>query len=145
EHVAGLGEVGRAAGVAFGVDVDEIDFPAGLAISGAEALRLVALEARLRVLVVVDEVAAALVPDRWRGQHLLAALEDHGRIALLHVGLGDPVGVVTRDDRLRPLLPAGEPALGMAVAAQWIDHRPRHDHAAYAGIMRTAGERDRPV
>jgi hypothetical protein len=33
---------GRAAGVALGVDVDEVDVAAGLAVGGAKALRLVA-------------------------------------------------------------------------------------------------------
>jgi hypothetical protein len=42
EHVAGLRQVGRAAGVAVGVDVFQRDLAAGLAVGGAEALRLVA-------------------------------------------------------------------------------------------------------
>jgi hypothetical protein len=42
EHVAGLRQVRRGAGVALGVDADEVDVAAGLAVGGAEALRLVA-------------------------------------------------------------------------------------------------------
>ena len=34
-------------------------------------------------------------------------------------------------------------ALGVAVAAERIDHRPRHDHAAHAGVVRRRPGRQR--
>src|SRR5262249_11466309 len=91
EHVAGLREIRRMAGVAVHVDIVERNLAAGLAIIGDEALRLVAVEGRLDVLVVVHEVAAALEPDRRRGEHGLAALEREHRAALGHVGLALPI------------------------------------------------------
>src|SRR5690242_6895691 len=75
EQVAALGEVRRLAGLPFHVDVLQGDGAAGLAVGGAEALRLVAIEARLHVLVVVLGVAVRLVPDGRRRLHGLAALQ----------------------------------------------------------------------
>ncbi len=126
EHVAGLRQIRRVAGVPLRLDVFERDLAAGLAVVGDEALGLVLREARFRVLVVVQHVAASLEPDRGRREHLLAALERQHRIALRHVGLALPIGVLARDDRFRPLgwIGAGLRALGMPVTAERIDHRP---------------------
>src|SRR5437879_6004433 len=90
-------------GGAVHVDVFERDIAAGLLIGGAEALRFVAGERRFRILVVVQGVVAALEPDRGRHEHHLAALEDHGRVAVSHVGLVHPVRILPPDDRLRPV------------------------------------------
>src|SRR5438093_7526868 len=54
----------------------------GLAITSNEALRLVAREVRLHILVVVHRVAVTLEPGRGRGLHLFAALERQHRVAL---------------------------------------------------------------
>src|ERR1700744_1756717 len=107
------------AGVAVHLDIVQIDRAAGLAIIGDEALRLVAGEIAVGVLVVVQEIAAALIPDGGRRRDLLAALEQQHRIAFGHVGLRAPIGVLPRDDALRPFrrIGAGRRALGMGVAA----------------------------
>src|SRR5215471_1600210 len=60
EHGAALGEVGRGTRLALHVEVLERDRAAGLGIGGAEALRLVAVEARFDVLVVVHDVTLRL-------------------------------------------------------------------------------------
>src|SRR5262249_56311066 len=89
------------------------DPAAGVAVIREESLRLVAVEARLHVVVVVHGVVAGLVPNRRRRQHLLAAFEREQRVAFRHVGLALPIVVLARDDafwpgwriggRLRPL------------------------------------------
>src|SRR5438093_10388063 len=106
----------------------------GLAITSNEALRLVAREVRLHILVVVHRVAVTLEPDRGRGLHLFAALERQHRVALAHVGFALPIGVLARDHGLRPFgrIGARQRTLGMAVAAERIDDRPRHHDAAHA-------------
>src|SRR6202035_1312648 len=74
EHVAGLGQVRRMAGGALHLDIVQRDVAAGFFVIGDEALRLVAGKARIGVLVVVHDVAAALEPDRRRQLQLLATL-----------------------------------------------------------------------
>ena len=82
-------------GVAPGiVEIGDLDVAAGLAVVADKPLGLVAGEPAIRVVVVVHLVGPALDPDRRRHDHLLAALQDQHRIALDHVGLGLPVGVV---------------------------------------------------
>ena len=76
----------RAAGEIF-----ERDIAAGPAIGGDEALRLVAGEIGLQVLVVVHGVAVRLEPDRRRQLHLFAALEDQERAAFRHGGFALPI------------------------------------------------------
>src|SRR5271166_2749340 len=114
------------AGMPLGVDIFQRNLAARLAVVRDEALWLVAREARFHVLVVVQQVAATLEPDRRRGCDLLAALERQHRVALRHVGLAAPVGVMTWDDGFRPFrrIGAGERALRKAVAAERIDDRP---------------------
>src|SRR5580692_5364470 len=63
EHVAALRQVRRMAGVALHLDIVQRDVAAGLFVIGDEALRLVAGKARIRVLVVVHDVAAGLEPS----------------------------------------------------------------------------------
>src|SRR5262245_66687465 len=102
-----------------GVDIFQRDLAAGLAVVGDEALRLVAVEASVRILVVVQQVAAALEPDRrWR-EHLLAALEDEHRVALLHVGFVAPIRILAWNDGFRPFwrICARLIALGLPLAA----------------------------
>src|SRR5215813_7845666 len=91
------------AGMALHLDVLERDLAARLAIELDEALRLIARKARFHVLVVVQHIALALIPDRRRQLHLLAALEREQRTALGHARLAAPIGVLARDDRFRPL------------------------------------------
>jgi hypothetical protein len=131
--------------VALGVDIFQRDLASRLAVVGNEALRLVAREIRVDILVVVQHVAAALEPDRGRCQHLLAALEREHRVALGHVGLAAPIVVLPRDDGFRPFrrIGAGERALGEPVAAERIDHWPRHHHPANSRIVRGGARRQR--
>ena len=75
-------------------DVVLLDLATSLAIVGDETLRLVAVDRRLGITVVVHDVGLALDPDRRRHHHLLALLQDQHRIALGHVGLGFPIQVV---------------------------------------------------
>src|SRR5262249_24149670 len=85
EHVAGLGEIRRVPRVSLSVDIFQGDLAAGLPIIRDEALGLVAREGGIRVLVVVQHVAAALEPDRRRSFDLLATLECEHRVTLRHV------------------------------------------------------------
>ena len=54
-----------------------------------------------------------------------------------------PIGIVARNDGLAPFGAGGQRALGVAIARQWIDHRPRHHHAAHGGILRRRAGRQR--
>src|SRR5580704_1702560 len=76
------------------VEIGDLDVAAGLPIVADEALGLVAREAAVGIVIVMHLVGPALHPDRRRHDHLLAALEDQHRVALGHLGLGVPVGVV---------------------------------------------------
>jgi hypothetical protein len=78
ERVAGLGEIRRVPRVSVGVDIFHGDLAAGLPVIRDEALGLVPREAGIRVLVVVQYVAAALEPDRRRSFDLLTTLETPG-------------------------------------------------------------------
>src|SRR5712672_873950 len=75
EHVAGLRKVGGVAGMPVALEIFERNLATGLAVGGDEALRLVAREIRLHVLVVMHHVAATLEPNRGRGRNLFAALK----------------------------------------------------------------------
>src|SRR4029077_17913034 len=112
EHVAGLRQVRRMAGVALHLDIMKRDVAAGLFVIGDEALRLVAGKARIGVLVIVHDVAAALEPDRRRQLHFLAALERQHGIALFHVGFALPIGIVARNDGLAPFGAGSQRTLG---------------------------------
>src|SRR6516162_4408796 len=126
EHVANLGEIRRVPCVSLGVNIFQGDLAAGLPVIRDEALGLVPREAGIRVLVVVQDVAAALEPDRGRSFDLLATLECEHGVTLRHVSLAAPIGVLARDDGLRPFrrLCAGERAFGVPIPAQRIDHWP---------------------
>src|SRR4029434_11061649 len=87
EHVAGLGEIRRVPRASLGVDIFQNDLAAGLPVIRDEALRLVPREAGIRVLVVVQHVAADLEPDRRRSFDFLAALECEHGVTLRHVSL----------------------------------------------------------
>src|SRR5262245_28596510 len=79
EYVAGFGEIWRVPCVSLGVDIFQGDLAAGLSVIRDEALGLVSREAGIRVLVVVQHVAAALEPDRRRSFDSLPTLEcEHG-------------------------------------------------------------------
>ena len=97
----------------------------------------------------MQNVAAGLEPDRGRREHLLAALQDEHRVAFGHVGFAAPIVVLARNNRFRPLrrIGARERALGVAVAAIGVDHRPRHHDAAHARVVRgrTRRQRDRGI
>src|SRR5262252_7978389 len=126
EHVTGFGEIWRVPCVSLGVDIFQGDLAAGLPVIRDEALGLVPREAGIRVLVVVQHVAAALKPDRRRSFDSLPTLECEHGVTLRHVSLAAPIGVMTWDDGLRPFRRIGacERALGVPIPAQRIDHRP---------------------
>src|SRR5215831_5723807 len=98
EHVAGFGEIRRVPCVSLGVDVFQGDLATGLSVIRDEALGLVPREAGIRVLVVVQHVAAALEPDRRRSFDSLPTLECEHGVTLRHVSLAAPIGVLARDD-----------------------------------------------
>src|SRR5215510_2110139 len=78
EHVAGLGEIRRVSCVSLSVDIFQGDLAAGLPVIRDEALGLVPREAGIRVLVVVQHVAAAnlgvLTVDPMRLRQILLNL-----------------------------------------------------------------------
>src|SRR6185436_4942490 len=137
EHVAGLRQVRRAAGMLAALKIFERDLAAGFAVRRDETLRLVAGEVGLQVLVIVHRIAARLEPDRSGELYLFAALEHEHRAALRHIGLALPVVFLARASGLRPLrwVARRNQPLGVAVAAEWIDHRPRHHHASSACVV----------
>src|SRR5262245_12000059 len=149
EHVAGLGESRRVHGVSLGVDILQGDLAGGLRVTCDEALGLCHREAVILVLAVAQHVAAALEPDRGRSFDLLATLECEHGVTFRHVSLAAPIGVLARDDGLRPFrrIGAGGRALGVPIPAQRIDDRPRHYDAANGCIVpaRTERQRDRRI
>src|SRR5205814_9721262 len=90
------------AGLAIAFKVVQLDVAAGLLVVGGEARRLGVGAFEILILVVVQDVAAALMPDRRRQRDLLAALEDEHRVALGHVLLAAPELLVLVDDSRRP-------------------------------------------
>src|SRR5262249_58255368 len=102
EHVAGLGQIRRVPRMSLSIDIFQGDLAAGLPVIHDEALGLVPREAGILVLVVVQHVAAALEPDRRRSFDLLATFECEHAATLRHISLAAPIGVLARDDGLRP-------------------------------------------
>src|SRR6185369_6566865 len=123
EGVADLGEVRRMAGLAVAVEVMQLDVAAGLLVVGGEARRLGVGAFEILVLVVVQDIAAALVPDRRRQRDLLAALEDEHRIAFGHVLLAAPELMMLVDDSRRPGRRIGQRTLplGETITAERVD------------------------
>src|SRR4030095_1089462 len=76
------------------VKIGYLVVPAGLAVVADEPLRFVAREPAIGIMVIMHLVGPALDPDRRRHHDVLATREDQHRIALDHVGLGLPIGVV---------------------------------------------------
>src|SRR5215218_481341 len=99
------------AGLAVAVEVMQLDVAAGLLVIGGEARRLGVGAFEILVLVVVQDVAAALVPDRRRQRDLLAALQDEHWVAFGHVRLAAPELMVLVDNPRRPGRWVGQRAL----------------------------------
>src|SRR5260370_19885114 len=92
----------RVPRVSLSLDIFQGDLAAGLPVIRDEALGLVPREGGIRVLVVVQHVAAALEPDRRRSFDLLATLECAHGVTLPPVSLAAPIRVLARDDGRRP-------------------------------------------